>query len=111
MQRSPGSVTAQKVGQLDVFSRSLARVRSLPVVTPGDGAHVCVRHHVARSSRDAQHRVGCQRAHEMFSSSHALDKMLGLAEGVDKGKLEKAMEGHIIGKAAWFGRFHAPPAQ
>jgi hypothetical protein len=25
------------------------------------------------------------------------------------GELLKAMDGHVVGKAAWFGRFHAQP--
>ena len=33
--------------------------------------------------------------------------MLDLKPGLTKKELLKAMEGHVIGKAAYYGRFHA----
>jgi Raf kinase inhibitor-like YbhB/YbcL family protein len=41
----------------------------------------------------------------------ALDTKLDLPATVSREDLLKAMEGHVIGKAAYFGRFHSPPAQ
>lgn len=43
--------------------------------------------------------------HRYYFKVYALDKMLGLDEGVDKGKLEKAMEGHILAKAELLGLY------
>jgi phosphatidylethanolamine-binding protein (PEBP) family uncharacterized protein len=42
---------------------------------------------------------------------YALDTKLDLPANTTRDELLKAMDGHVIGKAAWFGRFHAPPAQ
>jgi phosphatidylethanolamine-binding protein (PEBP) family uncharacterized protein len=41
---------------------------------------------------------------------YALDTKLDLPANTTRDELLKAMDGHVIGKAAWFGRFHAPPA-
>jgi phosphatidylethanolamine-binding protein (PEBP) family uncharacterized protein len=39
---------------------------------------------------------------------YALDTKLDLAATTTREDLLKAMEGHVIGKAAYVGRFHAP---
>ncbi|MDD5450268.1 MAG: YbhB/YbcL family Raf kinase inhibitor-like protein, partial [Candidatus Omnitrophica bacterium] len=43
--------------------------------------------------------------HRYFFKIYALDKMLGLNEGVSKQELEKAMEGHIMAKAELIGLY------
>jgi hypothetical protein len=40
---------------------------------------------------------------------YALDTKLDLPANTTRDELLKAMDGHVIGKAAWFGRFHAQP--
>ena len=51
--------------------------------------------------------------HHYVFEFYALDTKLDLTGSATRDDLMKAMEGHVIGKAAWFGRFHAqpPPAQ
>jgi Raf kinase inhibitor-like YbhB/YbcL family protein len=44
-------------------------------------------------------------AHRYYFKIYALDKMLGLGEGIDKAALEKAMEGHILDKAELIGLY------
>jgi len=43
--------------------------------------------------------------HRYFFKLYALDKVLGLDEEIDKSKLEKAMEGHILAKAELMGQY------
>jgi Raf kinase inhibitor-like YbhB/YbcL family protein len=43
--------------------------------------------------------------HRYFFKIYALDKQLGLNEGVDKKGLEKAMQGHILDKAELIGLY------
>ena len=43
--------------------------------------------------------------HRYFFKIYALDKMLNLNEGISKGALEKAMEGHILDKAELIGLY------
>lgn len=43
--------------------------------------------------------------HRYYFKIYALDKMLGLDEGIDKRTLEEAMEGHILGKAELMGLY------
>lgn len=43
--------------------------------------------------------------HRYYFKIYALDKMLGLPEGIDKKALEKAMEGHILDKAELTGLY------
>jgi len=43
--------------------------------------------------------------HRYYFKIYALDKVLGLGEGVDKKTLEKAMEGHIIAQAELVGLY------
>ena len=47
--------------------------------------------------------------HHYVFEFYALDSKLDLPANTSREDLLKAMDGHIIGKAAWFGRFHAPP--
>jgi phosphatidylethanolamine-binding protein (PEBP) family uncharacterized protein len=47
--------------------------------------------------------------HHYVFEFYALDTKLDLPANTTRDDLLKAMDGHIIGKAAWFGRFHAPP--
>ncbi|MGD1096939.1 MAG: YbhB/YbcL family Raf kinase inhibitor-like protein [Bryobacteraceae bacterium] len=46
--------------------------------------------------------------HHYVFEFYALDTKLDLPATTTREDLLKAMDGHIIGKAAWFGRFHAP---
>ena len=47
--------------------------------------------------------------HHYVFEFYALDTKLDLPAKATRDDLLKAMDGHVIGKAAWFGRFHAPP--
>ena len=47
--------------------------------------------------------------HHYLFEFYALDTKLDLPANTTREDLMKAMDGHIVGKAAWFGRFHAPP--
>ena len=46
--------------------------------------------------------------HHYVFEFYALDTKLDLPANTTRDELLKAMEGHVIGKAAWFGRFPAP---
>ena len=43
--------------------------------------------------------------HRYFFKLYALDEMLGLSSGADKGELLKAMEGHILAQGELMGTF------
>jgi Raf kinase inhibitor-like YbhB/YbcL family protein len=47
--------------------------------------------------------------HHYVFEFYALDTKLDLPANTTREDLLKAMDGHIIGKAAYVGRFHAPP--
>lgn len=47
--------------------------------------------------------------HHYVFEFYALDAKLDLPATTTRDELMKAMEGHVIGKAAYTGRFHAPP--
>lgn len=47
--------------------------------------------------------------HHYVFEFYALDTKLDLPANTTREDLMKAMDGHIIGKAAYVGRFHAPP--
>lgn len=47
--------------------------------------------------------------HHYVFEFYALDVKLNLPATVSREDLLKAMDGHVIGKAAWFGRFHGQP--
>lgn len=47
--------------------------------------------------------------HHYIFEFYALDTKLDLPANTTRDELLKAMDGHVIGKAAWTGRFHAPP--
>lgn len=47
--------------------------------------------------------------HHYVFEFYALDTKLDLPATTTREELMKAMEGHVIGKAAYVGRFHAPP--
>jgi Raf kinase inhibitor-like YbhB/YbcL family protein len=49
--------------------------------------------------------------HHYVFEFYALDTKLDLPATTTRDELLKAMDGHVIGKAAWFGRFHAQPTQ
>jgi Raf kinase inhibitor-like YbhB/YbcL family protein len=49
--------------------------------------------------------------HHYVWEFYALDTKLDLPATATRDELWKALEGHVIGKAAYVGRFHAPPAQ
>jgi Raf kinase inhibitor-like YbhB/YbcL family protein len=46
--------------------------------------------------------------HHYVFEFYALDSKLDLPADTTRENLLKAMDGHVIGKAAWFGRFHTP---
>jgi Raf kinase inhibitor-like YbhB/YbcL family protein len=48
--------------------------------------------------------------HHYVFEFYALDTKLDLPATTTRDDLLKAMEGHVVGKAAYVGRFHAPPA-
>ena len=41
--------------------------------------------------------------HRYYFKIYALDKMLGLDEGIDRSELERAMEGHVLARAELVG--------
>jgi Raf kinase inhibitor-like YbhB/YbcL family protein len=45
--------------------------------------------------------------HHYVFEFYALDTKLDLPANTTREDLLKAMDGHVVGKAAWFGRFHA----
>jgi Raf kinase inhibitor-like YbhB/YbcL family protein len=47
--------------------------------------------------------------HHYVFEFYALDTKLDLPANTTREDLLKAMDGHVIGKAAWFGRFHTQP--
>lgn len=47
--------------------------------------------------------------HHYLFEFYALDTKLDLPANTTRDELLKAMDGHVIGKAAYYGRFHAPP--
>ena len=47
--------------------------------------------------------------HHYVFEFYALDIKISLPANTTREELLKAMDGHVIGKAAWFGRFHATP--
>jgi hypothetical protein len=47
--------------------------------------------------------------HHYVFEFYALDTKLDLPANATRDDLMKAMDGHIVGKAAYFGRFHAQP--
>lgn len=49
--------------------------------------------------------------HHYVFEFYALDTKLDLPANTTREDLLKAMDGHVIGKAAWFGRFHATAAR
>lgn len=49
--------------------------------------------------------------HHYLFEFYALDTKLDLPANTTREDLLKAMDGHVIGKAAYYGRFHGPPAQ
>ena len=48
--------------------------------------------------------------HHYLFEFYALDTKVDLPATTTREDLLKAMDGHVIGKAAYYGRFHAPPA-
>jgi Raf kinase inhibitor-like YbhB/YbcL family protein len=49
--------------------------------------------------------------HHYVFEFYALDTKLDLPANTTRDELLKAMDSHIVGKAAWFGRFHTPSPQ
>jgi Raf kinase inhibitor-like YbhB/YbcL family protein len=47
--------------------------------------------------------------HHYVFEFYALDTKLDLPANTTRDEMPKAMDGHVIGKAGWTGRFHAPP--
>lgn len=47
--------------------------------------------------------------HHYVFEFYALDTKLDLPATTTREEILKAMDGHVVGKAAWFGRFHTPP--
>jgi Raf kinase inhibitor-like YbhB/YbcL family protein len=48
--------------------------------------------------------------HHYLFEFYALDTKLDLPATASREDLMRAMDGHVIGKAAYYGRFHGPPA-
>jgi Raf kinase inhibitor-like YbhB/YbcL family protein len=46
--------------------------------------------------------------HHYVFEFYALDTKLDLPANTTREEILKAMDGHVVGKAAWFGRFHTP---
>jgi Raf kinase inhibitor-like YbhB/YbcL family protein len=46
--------------------------------------------------------------HHYVFEFYALDAKLELPANTTREELIKAMDGHVVGKSAWFGRFHTP---
>ena len=46
--------------------------------------------------------------HHYVFEFYALDTKLDLPANTTRDEILKAMNGHVIGKSAWFGRFHTP---
>jgi len=46
--------------------------------------------------------------HHYVFEFYALDTKLDLPADTTRENLLKAMDGHVVGKSAWFGRFHTP---
>jgi phosphatidylethanolamine-binding protein (PEBP) family uncharacterized protein len=44
----------------------------------------------------------------VYFEFYALDTTLELPANTTREELLKAMDGHVVGKSAWFGRFHTP---
>jgi Raf kinase inhibitor-like YbhB/YbcL family protein len=53
--------------------------------------------------------AGAGPIHHYVFEFYALDTKLDLPANTTREDLMKAMDGHVVGKAAWFGRFHAQP--
>jgi Raf kinase inhibitor-like YbhB/YbcL family protein len=49
--------------------------------------------------------------HHYVFEFYALDTKLDLPANTTREDMLKAMDGHVVGKAAWFGRFHTVPSQ
>jgi hypothetical protein len=47
--------------------------------------------------------------HHYVFEFYALDTKLDLPANTTREEILKAMDGHVLGKSAWFGRFHAQP--
>jgi len=52
--------------------------------------------------------AGAGPIHHYVFEFYALDTKLDLPANTTRDELLKAMDGHVVGKAAWFGRFPAP---
>lgn len=66
----------------------------------------------ARQGRNDFRKIGYNgpcpppgKPHRYFFKLYALNADLKLAPGASKSDVEKAMEGHILGRAEWMGRF------
>jgi Phosphatidylethanolamine-binding protein len=64
--------------------------------------------HCVRPWRESA-RPGPGPFHHYIFEFYALDTKLDLPANTTREELLKAMDGHVIGKAGWFGRYHAPP--
>jgi Raf kinase inhibitor-like YbhB/YbcL family protein len=65
-----------------------------------------------RQGQNSSHKIGyygpCPppgKAHRYFFKLYALGTELTLPAGAGKSDLERAMEGHILGRAEWMGRY------
>ena len=82
-------------------------VRQLPEDTVPDGARQ------AKNGWGEPRYGGPQppdREHRYFFRLFALDVSLGLADGVSREEVERAMQGHIIAQAELMGRYAPDPA-
>ena len=55
--------------------------------------------------RDYRRPCPPSRTHRYFFKIYALDKILGLKEGISKEELEEAIEGHVLDKVQLIGLY------
>jgi Raf kinase inhibitor-like YbhB/YbcL family protein len=84
-----------------------ASSRGLPEAVPSEGTLSDGSMHGKNSSGNLGYNGPCPPSgtHRYFFKLYALDEMLGLSSGANKGELLKAMEGHILAQGELMGTF------
>lgn len=84
-----------------------ASSRGLTEAIPSEGTLSDGSMHGKNSSGNQGYNGPCPPSgtHRYFFKLYALDEMLGLSSGADKGELLKAMEGHILAQGQLMGTF------
>ena len=106
----------QSTGEIvDSAKRTGARLAGpIPLPTAKNKWTVLRSPHVDKKSREQFELKTHKRVIDILDSrAQTVDALtkLDLPANTTRDDLMKAMDGHIIGKAAYVGRFHAPPAQ